>query len=295
MDPILSKISEHGEWEIPRHEIEIRHKIGDGSFGVVHEAIWRKTPIAVKVLSVEKSVDMTEFRTEFEALTKLHHPNILQLFGACTIEKPYYIAIELMASNVSTCKPHNTTKHRAIDIGIDVVRGLAYLHNRTPKCVIHRDLKPTNLLLTQSGRVKIADFGISCFQADSKEIYKMTGETGTYRYMAPEVIKTERYGTAVDIYSFGMIMFGLVEDLPFKGMTEREIITDVVKKNIRPTFIKLEDMRADNCNIRILINDCWFLQANSRPLAIELVDRLLDMRLRLSNDQSTTTRCCGIQ
>ena len=90
-------------------------------------------------------------------------------------------------------------------MSIDIMRGLAYLHNRQPKCVIHRDLKPTNLLLTQSGKVKIADFGISCFQANSQEIYKMTGETGTYRYMAPEVMCAQNHTQAVDYFALGVI------------------------------------------------------------------------------------------
>jgi serine/threonine protein kinase len=293
MDPVLSKISEHGEWEIPRQEIEIRHKIGDGSFGVVHEAVWRKTPIAVKVLAVHKNVDITEFRTEFEALTKLHHPNIMQLFGVCSLEKPYNIIIELMVSNIATCNSRNISKHRAINISIDIMRGLAYMHNRTPKCLIHRDLKPTNILLTQSGRVKIADFGISCFQTDSKEIYKMTGETGTYRYMAPEVLKSERYGTPVDIYSFGMILYGLVERTPFTGRTTSDIILSVIKSNKRPEFFNLKNTSFFDMNLRLLISDCWFVNANARPNALELVDRLQDLLLTV--EDKTTTRCCGIQ
>ena len=84
----LYKISEDGEWEVERNDIEIKQKMGFGSFGVVYEASWRKTPIAVKILDLAKDIDVSEFRTELIALTKLHHPNILQLMGACTIEKP---------------------------------------------------------------------------------------------------------------------------------------------------------------------------------------------------------------
>ena len=286
----LYKISEDGEWEIPRNEIEMKQKLGDGSFGVVYGAAWRKTPIAIKVLDITKKVDVSEFRTELIALTKLHHPNILQLLGACTIEKPYIIALELMTNNINNLNPSNTSIFRSLEISLDIMRGLAYLHNRKPHCVIHRDLKPPNILLTLSGKAKIADFGLSSFKQFSGEAYKMTGETGSYRYMAPEVVKSELYGTPVDIYSFAMILFGLVEYKPFKEVIPIESICNlVVHNNGRPGFKKVKDH-----NLKTLITDCWFWNPNARPLALELVTRIEKLMLHYAGFKEVKKKCCTV-
>ena len=286
----LYQISEDGEWEIDRNDMEIKQRLGDGSFGVVYEASWRKTPIAVKVLDISKNIDVTEFRTELVALTKLHHPNILKLMGACTIEKPYIIAIELMVNNINDLNSNNTSVYRSLEISLDIMRGLAYLHNRKPKCVIHRDLKPPNILLTPSGKAKIADFGLSSFKQNSGESYKMTGETGSYRYMAPEVIKSEPYGTPVDIYSFSMILFGLIEYRPFLDVSPIESICNlVVHNNGRPGFKKVKDLR-----LKTLITDCWFWNPNARPLAIELVSRIENLILYYAGFQKVKKGCCTV-
>ena len=205
---------------------------------------------------------------DFIVLTKLHHPNILQLLGACTIKEPYLIVTELMTENIMHYNNKNTNFKKLINMAIDISRGLAYLHNRHPNCLIHRDLKPSNLLLTSSGKVKIADFGISCFQNKSTEKYKMTGETGSYRYMAPEVMKYKEYDATVDIYSFGMILYKLFEEIPFIDKTNPEIISLVLKKE-RPVFHNRLSR-----NMTKLIIRCWSHESKLRPTAYQIIDEL---------------------
>lgn len=265
-DNKINSISENGEWELDRLEVPLKKKIGEGTFGQVYESIWRGTPVAVKTINEGVVPTKDEFFKDFIVLTKLHHPNILQLLGACTVNEPYLIVTELMTENIMNYSIRNTKFQKLVDMSMDIARGLAYLHNRRPNCVIHRDLKPTNLLLTPSGKVKIADFGISCFQHKSTEKYRMTGETGSYRYMAPEVMAYKEYDASVDIYSFGMIMYKLFVGIPFIDKTNPEIIS-LVKKKERPLIPKINDVTK-------LIIKCWSHDSSLRPNAYQIINNL---------------------
>ena len=177
----------------------------------------------------------------------------------------------------------NTSLTRVIEIGTDISRGLAYLHNRTPECVIHRDLKPQNVLLTKSGRAKIADFGISCFQKDPVSVYKMTGETGTYRYMAPEVIKNEQYNSSVDVFSFSMILYGLCEEkIPYSYLDTYEI-RNSIKSGLRPKFSRLK-----NKDIQNIITKCWDSSSSNRLNALDVVCEFKNVSL----NQYKSKLCC---
>lgn len=255
-----------GDWET--NDFQIIHKLGSGSFCDVYKGLWRETPVAIKVLKTH-IVDKREFRKEFEILTKLHHPNVLQLFGISTVSDECRMIVELMEGSIQGMNATNTPLYRAVEIATDVARALAYLHNRSPQCVIHRDLKPQNILLTKSGRAKLADFGISCFQKDSGSSYLMTGQTGTYRYMAPEVIQNKRYSSSVDIFSFSMILFGLCENsVPYIHLDTNEIINSI-NGGRRPKFSQLR-----NKDLQELITQCWDGESSNRPTAIHVVRTL---------------------
>ena len=224
------------EWEIQNTELDLKEQIGVGSFGIVKHAMWRGTDVAAKVLN-SSNIDTTEFYTETNILSKLHHPNILQFLGSCTKQNPYMILMEYMINGSlhdyvnKNCKK-SLTYNMKIDIVKDIAKGLAYLHNRKPQCIIHRDLKPSNILLTASFKAKIADFGISSLQSKSNEIYEMTGETGTYRFMAPEVMEHSNYSTKVDIWSFGMVIYNIFVEYPYNNLSINQIFHCIKTKKI---------------------------------------------------------------
>jgi serine/threonine protein kinase len=101
-----------------------------------------------------------------------------------------------------------------LTIAQDISNGMAYLHSMN---IIHRDLKPDNIFITQDYRAKVADFGLSITDTGGQDL---TGETGTYRWMAPEVIRHEKYSVASDTYSFGILLWQLVtrNPRPFDSM-----------------------------------------------------------------------------
>ncbi len=222
----IQDISSKGEWEIPPTEIHVQQKLGGGSFGTVFKGEWRGTDIAIKV--IKNDVDTQEFEIEMDIISRLHHPNILQFLGACTIIHPHMIIMEYMSNDTLDSANTFLTHPQKIGIVKDIAKGLAYLHNRKPECIIHRDLKPNNILLTTSFKAKIGDFGISCLRTSNDEAYNMTSETGTYRYMAPEVLMHKEYNAKVDIWSFGMILLFMFGKPPYEGLSVEQLIDSVV-------------------------------------------------------------------
>ena len=209
------------------------------AFGVVMRTRWRGTVIAMKQLHRHlhhDEVAKAEFRTELKLMRQLHHPHIVQFLGTSVDPQTGLVSLcfEFMHKgsldqmfrkmfNAETGAP--TLKlAQTVEMALDVARGMAYLHGRKPLPVIHRDLKPGNLMLTRANRVKIGDFGLSKTMSVRNKMpqnmdqnFAMTGETGSYRYMAPEVFRHEFYGTSVDVYAASMIYYQLSLQ-PFCGI-----------------------------------------------------------------------------
>ena len=197
-------------------------RVGTGSFGTVHRAIWRGTEVAIKRLHKDLVADeqaLALFRMEMSIMCTVAHPNVVQFLGACTTARPYSIVTEYLTggsladifSNIRRTMVPLSFKV-ATSYALDTARGMAYLHGRRPNSIVHRDLKPANLLLDPAGHVKITDFGLSktIANADMKpmgsqgnnpimlnQAYKMTGGTGSFLYMAPEVFRHEEYSLKV--------------------------------------------------------------------------------------------------
>ena len=276
------------QWEIPAEELTEpkrgRKLLGIGSFGEVQRRLWRGTEVAVKRLTRElDNTALAEFRAELETCRLCHHPNVVQFLGATTLRPPYAIVTEYMqgGSLSDLLRKHHTFKlGQALHMLLDCARGMAYLHSRKPKAVIHRDLKPANLLLTLDGRLKIADFGLSRTMVNSgskrvgdqllSQTYLMTGETGSYRYMAPEVFRHERYGTAVDVFAFGIIAFQILQNCtPYEGFDPVEAARACALEDFRPTFVD-----PINSELKAIIQHCWHSDPGSRPKFVDIVDRL---------------------
>lgn len=257
-------LSENGEWEVSRKTLEISHKIGHGCFGSVHLAHWRFTPVVVKILvKSSENICLQEFRSELDSLSQIRHPNIIQFFGACTHQKPFIILLEYMTNgNLDAHIHHMSFEHKKCILN-DITNGLSYLHNRQPRCVIHRDLKPTNILLNENFRAKIADFGLSVFQQNHNDSFLMTGETGTYRYMAPEVIMHKEYNSSVDIWSFGMIMYYMFYHMPFENLTTTSIISSVTSPYYKLHFSKTTELSN-------IISKCTDWIPTNRPQSLNL-------------------------
>ncbi len=215
-----------------------------------------------------------ELRHEVAVMSHMHHPRVVQFLGACTRSQPWLVIFEFMPggalSTVLEKRAGRLLPFRVMGrFGLDCAQGLRYLHEHKPTEVVHRDLKPNNLVVDASGHCKITDFGLAKVLDIMKvqsDTYVMTGETGSYRYMAPEVFRHEKYSEKVDIYAFAMILFYLTHgEPPFAWMPPLEAAKQASLEHLRP------EMRPNlNRDVASLISRCWHPDPASRPSAREV-------------------------
>nr|POE62699.1 serine/threonine-protein kinase sty46 [Quercus suber] len=279
------------DWEIDPSELDFSTSamIGKGSFGEILKACWRGTPVAVKRILPSLSDDrlvIQDFRHEVNLLVKLRHPNIVQFLGAVTEKKPLMLITEYLRGG----DLHQYLKEKgslspstSINFALDIARGMAYLHNE-PNVIIHRDLKPRNVLLVNSSadHLKVGDFGLSKLikVQNTHDVYKMTGETGSYRYMAPEVFKHRRYDKKVDVFSFAMILYEMLEGDPPLANLEPYEAAKYVSEGNRPTFRS----KGYIPELRELTEQCWAHDMNQRPPFLDILKRLEKIKENLPTD-----------
>jgi len=165
-------------------------------------------------------------------------------------------------------------------------RALAFLHGM-PRPIIHRDLKPLNLLLNRTLELKVADFGISKLTTDRVcvESYKMTGGVGSLRYMAPEVVRHQRYNEKADIYSAALILYFMSSGRnPFHEMgSNPELVLKEYLKGQEPRPQLNECHKA----LRSTMKEAWHVNLESRPSAVDLVHQLSEVPV-------SSTPCCPV-
>ena len=229
------KDKEFNEWEIPPWNLIINTNdiIGEGEFGKVYMAKWNHTQVVAKVINDNVPIEKKDlFIKELDILTRLHHPNIVQFLGY--VSNPFIIVMEYLPQGELLKFINNNrllTNKKKLKICLDILRAIAYLHNRKPNYVIHRDIKPQNIVLSPSGKAKLLDFGISrVFKnylpkiisleniisdyegEETKEETDLTKFVGSVRYMSPEIKDSNIYTFKTDIWSAGIIFAELFEN-----------------------------------------------------------------------------------
>lgn len=222
------------DWEIDPRDISFHEKIASGAFGDLYRGIYCGQDVAIKILRgvQNNSVQFQEFLQEVAIMRKVRHRNVVQFIGACTQKPHLCIVFEFMRGGSVydfMRRQGNLRIAVVLRIAVEVCRGMDYLHKRR---IVHRDLKAANLLLDEHGTVKIADFGVARV-LDGPGV--MTAETGTYRWMAPEVIEHKPYNHKADVFSFGVVLWELLTGLvPYNDMTPLQAAVGVVQKGLRP-------------------------------------------------------------
>src|SRR5215471_20035306 len=213
--------------EILGERYQLQDPIGRGGMATIYRArdLRMDRVVAVKVLREVYSTDpkfVRRFQVEAKAASALQHPNIVQVYDYGQTDGNYYIVMELVEG--TDLRRYLRSRgvldvDRAIIIAHDIALGLGAAHRRQ---IVHRDVKPQNILVGRDGSIKLTDFGIASVYKDiNDERLTTTGMTlGTVQYYAPEQAQGEIVNPAADVYALGIVMYEmLTARTPFDGDT----------------------------------------------------------------------------
>lgn len=285
------------EWS----ELAVGEELGRGTHTVVHAARYRRRgaataedeAVAVKVLDTEASAETRgTFKVEVEVvLGKLgRHANILNYYGwgVRAADGCQFLVMELFAEGgpVSRRRRRVAEKPRhAYCVMLQVARALAFMHARR---LIHRDLKSSNVLVNKHfSTAKLTDFGVSRTALSESASGRMTATTGTFQWMAPEVIAGQSYSYKADVYSFGVLFNELLTGkAPFEEayLTPVQAATAVALKGMRPRLAR-SGGEVPAC-VPELIQRCWSHSPAERPTTVELEQALTELNARYGKERT---------
>jgi serine/threonine-protein kinase len=218
---------------------QVSDELGKGAMGVVYKAsdptIGRT--VALKTMRLDVHAEkhdamLRRFQHEARAAGRLSHPNIVTIYDAGEAEGIFYIAMECIEGTTLASMLHKRRALSAleiVEIGTQICAGLQYAHFRK---VVHRDIKPQNIMLAAGGAVKIMDFGIAKAGASLTH----TGEVlGTPHYMSPEQVKGQDLDGRSDIFSLGVVLYEMVTgEKPFTGQNVTAVVYQIVNEEPVP-------------------------------------------------------------
>ncbi|EGC33703.1 hypothetical protein DICPUDRAFT_154223 [Dictyostelium purpureum] len=286
------------------------NKIGEGG----HSVIYRYMGCALKKFksasSLSSSAEVSSlFENEVSILEKLDHSNIIKIITSSTLEK--IILLEYMDQGSlekypqqQPLEPKQHSPRQLIDIQIQhqqlpnplvviqdmqsVVDAMIYLHYE--KSILHLDLKPSNILKSSSGEIKLIDFGISKSSSNSpRHMVNM----GSYRYTSPEFFNNSSVGRASDVFSFGIMLWELLNwRIPYESLTRDQI------KNIKNEMERESHLPLDHLPISIqdLIRLCWKQDPSIRPDFKDIKSRLEEIitsSVPINSGKIFWKNCCG--
>ena len=278
------EIFKSGKWlkiasfYVDMDEFEKLEKLGEGGFATV----WKCKSVKTGKIVARKKVKWSSneywanaYEREVGIMGNVRHPALLELVG-CTpwssgtpmILTPFMPngSVDDMIKKEIAKQPHpEWTPIRKHIVLYGTACGMAYMHKLR---LIHRDMKPANILLDENFEPKIADFGLSKY-VETGKTNELTMNNGTVIYMAPEFFKADKIGFKVDVYAFGMTMYSILSGRPpYNPKANQWMIMQMVDKGERP---ELKDVPVA---YQSLIEDCWHEQPDSRPGFDEIVERL---------------------
>lgn len=218
--PTSTRFLAYDELKEATNNFEASSVLGEGGFGRVFKGILSDgTAVAIKKLTTGGHQGDKEFLVEVEMLSRLHHRNLVKLIGYYSNRElsQSLLCYELVPNGSLEAWLHGSLgANRPLDwdtrmkIALDAARGLAYLHEDSQPCVIHRDFKASNILLENDFHAKVSDFGLAKQAPEGRLNYLSTRVMGTFGYVAPEYAMTGHLIVKSDVYSYGVVLLELL-------------------------------------------------------------------------------------
>ncbi|XP_002963737.2 serine/threonine-protein kinase STY8 [Selaginella moellendorffii] len=288
---------------IDMSKLVIREVIGLGAIGKVHRGTYNNEEVAIKLLDCSKpglaGDGISDWRRvclmrELRIWRKLDHPNIVKLIGASpgVADKNAFSNVCCLVSeymSTGSLREYLMSQHKrlsyklVIQLGIDIARGLEYLHSRK---IIHRDVKTKNILLDSALRAKIGDFDSARILMEADQA--MSGEIGTFGYMAPEVMDGRAYDCKSDVFSFGICLLEIYScDMAYGlvCLSLADITKGLVYRNLRPKI-----PRSCPGELAYVMKRCWKKNPDKRPRMSEVV-RMLEAIAKGNSLSKVSPQC----
>ncbi|KAJ6334383.1 hypothetical protein OIU78_011303 [Salix suchowensis] len=270
--------------------------LGEGGFGRVFKGVLSDgTAVAIKRLTSGGQQGGKEFLVEVEMLSRLHHRNLVKLVGyySSRDSSQNLLCYELVPNGSLEAWLHGPMGVNCpldwdtrMKIALDAARGLAYLHEDSQPCVIHRDFKASNILLENNFHAKVADFGLAKQAPEGRANYLSTRVMGTFGYVAPEYAMTGHLLVKSDVYSYGVVLLELLTGRKPVDMSQpsgQENLVTWARPILRDKD-QLEDLadrrlggkypKEDFVRVCTIAAACVASEANQRPTMGEVVQSL---------------------
>jgi serine/threonine protein kinase len=289
---------------IDAREIKLGKKLGQGSFGDVFLGTFRGKRVAVKNCRLGHSLKilgsqatLTSFIKELRIMNSVRHPSLMAFMGVCLDDERQKVSLLMEYCEKGNLHDLLQDKSEHFDFNIsmkvllETAEGVNYLHLNEP-AIIHCDLKSPNILIDIDFNVKVADFGLADFKlmpTDGADVVdgiaaKKAGggpkrlEGGvsamTSFWLSPEVMESDSFSDKSDVYAFGMIILEmLTRKLPFGDMTTHQAALAVLSDDYRPDIPAFVPPR-----MRSLIENCWLKDPKERPLFMDVIEELKNIR-----------------
>jgi len=210
--------------QLIKERYEITQLLGEGGMSFVYKAIDKQLQrtVAIKTLKpvyVEQEKFVERFKREAQTAANLNHPNIVQIFDWGIGDEPFFVMEYIEGSTLTSIisKKRTLSISDILFIGAQVSSGLQAAHSQG---LVHRDIKPGNIMITPEGKVKVTDFGIVSLQNEESDITKTGSILGTASYISPEQAQGKPVSKESDLYSLGTVLYELITGRPpFEGET----------------------------------------------------------------------------
>lgn len=309
--PTSTRFLSYEELKAATNNFEPSNVLGEGGFGRVFRGVLSDgTAVAIKKLTSGGHQGDKEFLVEVEMLSRLHHRNLVKLIGYYSSRESSQnlLCYELVPNGSLEAWLHGTlgadcpldwdTRMR---IALDAARGLAYLHEDSQPCVIHRDFKASNILLENDFHAKVSDFGLAKQAPEGRTNYLSTRVMGTFGYVAPEYAMTGHLLVKSDVYSYGVVLLELLTGRRPVDMSQpsgqenlvtwaRPILRDQDRlEELADPRLGVQYPKDDFVRVCTIAAACVSPEANQRPTMGEVVQSLKMVQRSVEFQESTPT------